>query len=288
MVNDLFEKSGYGIISIGSIGNSIASVYSRCDEMLPLFYRTELPKSKYVKIFSFARARKNEEQNILKWYQKNISHQEINKLLKNDIIEKLGSYACFGNEQLEIYERLAGSTNVGMKDFVKMDHNIIIYCGLTGIFTDIFRKGNIYDKRKILYSFARDAEFMKVILMQFYMDNPRSQIYVCGIPDILGISYIYDRYIKQAVNLIPNAIYIKGVSRNVLSKLEGQKDMDIHYSKPEYLCLLNRIMDAIIKNFYILPFKGNILKNLAEYSYLEELQDTRSLGDSNIIKSIIE
>lgn len=64
--------------------------------------------------------------------------------------------------------------------------------------------------------------------------------------------------------------------------------MDIHYSKPEYLCLLNRIMDAIIKIFYILPFKGNILKDLAEYSYLKELQDTRSLGDSNIIKSIIE
>lgn len=286
-INSLFEKSEYGLIPLGSIGNSIASGYSRCDEMLPLFYRTELPKSKYIQIFSFARARKNEEQNILRWYNKNISHQEVNRLLKNDIAEKLGHYACFGKEQSEIYDRLAVSTNMGMRDFVKMNHSIIIYCGLTGTFTDIFRKGNVYDKRRILFSFAKDAEYMKTILMLFYMDNPESQIYVCGIPDILGVSCVYDRYIKQAVSSIPNALYVKGAPRNIFSKLDGQKEMDIHYSKPEYLILLNHILEAIIKNFYILPFKGKMLKDLAEYSYKEELCDTKSLGDIKIIKSIV-
>lgn len=258
--------------------------------MIPLLYRTNLQESEYVKLYSYARVRKNQEVNVLKWYTQNISHQEINQLLIKDILEKKGKYACFGNEQLKLYEKIANSKNSGFKDFIKLENNIIIYNGLTGTFTNILRKGNFFDKKKILLSFIKDAKYLQAILNQFYLDNPTSQIYVIGIPNImnLNLTHIFDYYLKSAALSIPNAIYINGETRNFCLKFNHQQEYDIHYSKPEYLLLLNRIFMNIQNNFYTLPFKGKLLADLAKYSQDMELQYKNSKTDIKVVYKIIK
>lgn len=288
-LNLLFSKSEYNKISIGSIGNSISSGYSKCDEMMPFLYRSGLQSIECTDLYSYARVRKNEEQNIFKWYTENISHKEINTFLIGDILEKKDRYAHFNQENLAQYQKLAASQEIGFKDFVQLNHNIIIYNGLTGTFTNVLRKGNRKDKLQVLSSFSKDAKFLRAILFQFYLDNPSTQIYVCGIPDVLGlhISSVYDFYIKNAIKAVPNAMFVKGQSRNMASKLPNQIESDIHYNKVEYLSLINRILAEIIDDFYVLPFKGNLLNSLSEYSKSVELSDPKSHGNLEEVNKII-
>lgn len=292
-VAKLFENiDGNKPLNISSMGNSISSGYSKCDEMIPLLARTSLYKEGYqdVNFYSYARVRRNEERNVLNWYDVNIEHMEINNLLIADILAKEEQYARFGERELGEYQKFAKRTNLGMQDYVQLDKNIIIYNGLSGSFTDTLRKGNIHDKAKLLSCFKKDYEDLKALLKQFYRDNPHVQVYVCGLPDFMewGITSLYDKYIRLAVASVPNAIYVPGSSRNFLCRLENQKELDIHYNQVEYLMLLNRVFESIIKNYIKIAFKTDVLSELKEYSQAVEMVCTTSKGESEIVWKIIQ
>ena len=286
----LFTDCGISQINMGSVGNSIASGYTKCDEMLPLFERTSLIDCSYnINFFSYARVRRNEEFNVLNWYHQNISHQEINLLLIADIMAKRKKYANFGDVQSKKYEAMKKRTNIGMRDYVKLENNIMIYNGLSGTLTDIVRKGDACDRVTLLRCFKNDCEYLKMFLTELYLDNPCMQIYICGLPDILGlgISNIFDEYIKKAVKSVPNAVYIKGAARNMLSILDGQIELDYHYSRPEYLHLMCSVWKSILENYIPMCFKCEMLRNLKKYSKVVELTDTTSKGEKEIINSIV-
>lgn len=287
---NLFYSLNMFHVPLASVGNSIASGYSKCDDMLPLLARSSIyEKTDMFDLYNFARVRRNEERKIIQWYKSNISHGEINKLLIDDILAKVGKYASFSNQNLKVYEKMRDRTDMGFMDFVKLDNNIIIYNGLTGSFTDRIRKGNFQDRLKLFSGFIDDFENLKSLLYQFYLDNPGMQVYICGIPDFLGIgiSNKFDRYIINAIKDVPNARYIPGSSRNVFSKLSGQKEFDIHYSVPEYLNLLNRVYKEILKSYIPLKIKNSMLNKIALYSAQNEDFSTTSMGSSTDIEQII-
>ncbi|MCX4322454.1 MAG: hypothetical protein OSJ59_05765 [Lachnospiraceae bacterium] len=287
---DMLRVCGSIPLSIGCVGNSIASGYSKSDEMLPFFARTKLFQLKEdIRFYSFARVRRNEELNVLKWYNQNISHRKINTLLLDDLKAKVGRYACYTKRQEQTYRQIMHCTDLNFQECIQLKNNILIYFGLSGTFTDIFRKGNLTDKIKIFQSFRKDFEYLKMILTEIHMANPQIQVYVCGLPDVMGIGLTnqFDRYIKKAICAVPNAVYIRGVSRNVLSILNGQKELDYHYNKAEYLCQLCGIWEAVLQNYIPIKFKNDILIQLAQYSDEVELYDTTSKGNAEKVKEII-
>ena len=98
---------------------------------------------------------------------------------------------------------------------------------------------------------------------------------------------MYDKYMKKAVQMVPNAVYVKGASRNYFSMLEGQKEIDYHYSKPEYLRVLCNVWKAVINNYIKLEYKNDILNELMKYNKEVEFQDTVSKGDPDMIRRCI-
>ena len=289
---EMLEKLGVRKLNIASVGNSISAGYSKCDKILPFLMRSNIYKlSSDINYFSYARIRRNEDINILRWYNSNISHKDINALNIDDIAEKQHAYIQkhWDDQTLKNYEDIASKNNIGFRDFNLLDDNIIIYNGFTGEFTDIIRKGNSSDKIRILKSFKRDMENAKLILTQMYLDNPNTQVYVCGLPNIqgTGIISLLDKYIKEICAQIPNTIYLPGTIRNSLFYLEGQKEFDIHYSQPEYLDLWNNITKSMIENYVPKKFIITVLERLKKYSASIELESTASKGSEEVISQII-
>ncbi len=287
---EMFRECRINQLNMGCVGNSIASGYSKCDEMIPFWVRSHLYLSNQnINFYSFARIRRNEELNILKWYNKNISHSKINQLLIDDLKVKQKRYACYGNKQRCEYEEMMNKTNIGFRDYIQMENNIIVYCGLSGTFTDIFRKGNGKDKQQILKSFQKDFGHLKAFLMQVYLDNPKVQVYLCGLPDIQGmkLTNLFDIYIKKAIKTVPNAVYVKGVSKNIFTINKNQKELDYHYNKPEYMNLLCEIWKSVLNNYIPMKFKNEVLFGLAQYSNEVEVKDTTSKGNPDVIENII-
>lgn len=289
-VMQLFSDCKTDSINMGSVGNSIASGYSKCDEMIPFFARSHiLQHEDNISFYTYARVRRNEEINVLNWYSSNLIHRDINMLLMSDILVKKEKYAGFNDRQKDLYERMANTTNIGFRDYIHLSNNIMIYSGLSGTLTDILRKGDSADRKKLLNCFRSDFEYLKMFLIQAWLDNPRLQIYVCGLPDVMGMGLInmFDKYMKKAVRLVPNAVYVKGATRNYFSMLEGQKEIDYHYSKPEYLQLICNVWESILNNYIMLNYKNDILYELMKYNKQVEFEDTTSKGDSMKIKQLI-
>lgn len=252
-------------LAIASVGNSISSGYCKCDFMLPLLNRTDLFQNNPTNIYfyNFSRVRKNDEQEILDWVNKNIAHKEINQILEEDIKIKMSRYARFDETQLEQYMQLQKRENIGLKDFIQLNDNIMIYNGLTGSFTFNLRYGKGIQKFTIVQDFRKDYSSLKKLLQKFYEINPMMQIYICGLPNVmnLNLNQLLDNLILDAIKNYPNVIFVEGVSKNFFLKLKGQQVSDIHYNAPEYLRLLNNIFEAIIKNYLNKFIKNTFIQN---------------------------
>lgn len=290
---EILEKLGVKNLNMASVGNSLSAGYSKCDKILPFTMRSNIYKlSKNVNCFSYARVRRNEDINILRWYNNNISHKEINALNIDDIAVKQHAYVekHWDEQTLKNYEDIAIKNNIGFKDFNLLDNNIIIYNGFTGEFTNAFRKGNTSEKITALTAFKKDVENAKLVLNQIYIDNPNTQVYVCGLPNIMGsgIISVLDKHIKNICKQIPNTVYLPGVIRNSFFYLDGQKEFDIHYSQPEYIELWNNITKAMIDNYVPKKFIISLLEKLKQYSLLVEKESTISYGDEQVIEQIIK
>lgn len=295
---EMLEKLKIKNFNIATVGNSISSGYSKCDRILPLIMRSHIYKlSKEtdidVNFYSYARIRRNEDYNVLRWYNSNITHDEINDLNISDIAVKSHAYVdkYWEENTLNNYKTMTQNGKMGFKDFIFLDNNIVIYNGLTGGFTNAVRKGKITDKLKILQAFKKDIEDAKLNLIQFYLDNPNVQVYVCGLPNIMGtgIISILDRYIKKMFKNLPNVVYVPGVIRNSFFYLDGQKEFDVHYSQPEYLHLLNNITRGILENYTHKKFENSLLTKLENYSRINEKESTTSQGcEIEVLKIIRE
>lgn len=289
---EMLNKANIKNLNLISVGNSISAGYSKCDEITPFLMRSNIYKlSDNIDYYSYARVRRNEELNIFKWYSNNVTNETISKLNIDDILVKEGKYAQnkWNDQTLEDYKNLSNGQNIGFKDLNINGNNIIIYNGLTGVFTNALRKGNIQDKLKLFKSLKQDLQNFKLVLTQFYIDNPHTQVYVCGLPNIMGTGIIsfLDSTIKQICDYFPNVVFLPGTIRNSFFYLEGQKEFDVHYSVPEYIDLWNNITNSINDNYISNKLKLSLLKELTEYSLEVEKESTVSKGDEQQVYKLI-
>lgn len=290
---EMLERLRINNLNLASVGNSISAGYSKCDKILPFVMRSNIYQlSDNINYYSYARVRRNEDKNILRWYNENISQKDITTLNIDDIYIKKDTYVekHWDDQTLKNYENLANKDNIGLKDFNCLDNSIMIYNGFTGEFTNALRKGTIQEKLKVMECFKRDFANARIVFAQIFHDNPNTQLYVCGLPNAMGTGIIstLDKYIKDLCDEFPNTIYLPGVIRNVFFQLEGQKTFDIHYSQPEYIQLWNNITKIMIDNYVSTNFKIQLLTKLKEYSLQIEYQSTISKGDEKEIFAIID
>lgn len=288
----LLQKLNINHLNLVSVGNSISSGYSKCDQLVPFLMRSNLYCHKDLfSFYSFARIRRNEDANILDWYRRNISHREINLLLVDDIIARKDAYVdkYWGNDTIDQYMSFVNSPDIGFQDCNKRGNTLIIYNGFTGRFTDIIQKGSFYDQRKLLSCFQKDYQDAYFVLKSFYMDNPHTQVYVCGLPNLSGVNMpiICNQYIKKLCQQIPNTVYLNGTFRNTFFYLDGQKEFDVHYNVPEYLCLWNNITSTMTSSYLSTKLKCDLLCALRDYHLAVERISTTSHGNTLEIENIL-
>lgn len=280
-------------ISLISVGNSLSAGYSKCDEILPFLKRGNIYNSSNdINFLSYARVRRNEEKNIIRWYLENLSDQHIGELNIKDIAAKKAFYAVDWSSDIpNSYRELYKDKPVNFRDQVQLnDNNVIIYNGLTGVFTNNFRNGTNKEKIKILSAFKEDIINFKQFLNTIYLESPKTQVYVIGLPNIMGTGIIsaLDYQIKKIIKQFPNVVFVKGTIRNSLFYLDNQQEFDVHYSQPEYLSLWNNLTEAMINNYSSLKLRLEVLNELKNYSEKEEYKNTLSKGDLKDISVIIK
>ncbi len=289
----MLEKLGIEKLNIASVGNSISAGYSKCDKIMPFLMRSALyNQSDNINYYSYARVRRNEEINVLRWYNRNISHPEINALNIDDLVVKKHAYVqkYWNGSTIKNYEELANAKKDGLRDFNLMDNSIIIYNGLTGAVTNAIRRGTVKDKLKFWKNFRKDIIDCKLLFSQIYLDNPHTQVYICGLPNIAGTRLIncFDNIIKELTNEIPNLVYSPGTIRNSLFYLDEQKEFDVHYSRPEYLEALNNVTEKMLENYVTKKLTNSLIEQMREYSLAVEEESTIAVGNEEEIKKIVD
>lgn len=198
---------------------------------------------------------------------------EINKKIQIDLSDSeraMGSFYITDQDK-EKYFPTKIEDDIGLREIVEINEkdtaNIIIYNGLTGAFLDVLtRKGNIFNAFK---AFERDLGNFKAFIKYVYLVNPCTQVYVCGIPNILGIGLfrkINKKAKKECFNY-PNVTYVDSVKTKFIYSKEGKKYIDIHYDDEEYIKMninvFKSISDNYIKNNLFIEF-DNIIRKYAE------------------------
>lgn len=290
----IIDESIYGQVHFVSVGNSISAGYSKCDIIKPFLKRSaiyQLGGSNY-EYYSYARVRRNEDSNILTWYNKDFTNETMATLNVNDILAKKGKYveAKWDDSIIDEYFNLSNGKVIGLKTLNGLGNNIIIYNGMTGIFTNIWRNGELRDRKRILSAFKEDLGSFDAFLRQVYIDNPNTQVYVCGLPNIqgTGIISVLDKFIIKICSKYPNVVFVPGTIRNAFHRLEGQQEFDVHYSSPEYTILWNQITEAMITNFKSTQLKSSLLSRLQQYSLETEKRSTISTGNVAATDLIID
>ena len=188
--------------------------------------------------------------------------------------------------------------------------NIIIYNGCTGSFLDNISRGSIV-KGLTLKGFKRDFSSLEAILKYINTknryDNTNTQIYICGVPNFLGIniSEIINKNLKKIANKFPNAIYIEPVKSKLfyhelnLNEIENNevknlkkkiKDMllkiDIHYDEMEYLKLNTKIISSIQDNYILID--SLIKLDRFFYKFNQELEKKEELLTNTEIQNNLD
>ena len=254
------DKKNY--LSLTSLGNSIATGYSGKDMIKPLLLRNEslelVLKMNHINLetHSFARAQDNCDEHIFNWLINNTLENEINKMVHMDFGKEETSMLNPGlnEENLEKYYPMYSDNNKGLRDIIANNDldraNIVVYNGYTGSFLDnITRKGKHFN----LYGFKRDLISLEAVLKYIYLTSPNTQIYVVGVPNLLGINItqLINKNLKRLCMLYPNITYVNGVAAlHLIAKSDGKIAFDPHHTELEYLNLNKNIISSINKNYF--------------------------------------
>lgn len=281
-----------------SLGNSIATGYSMKDMIKPLLLRNEQlkPILKWNGIdtnyHSYARAQNNNDDHIFEWISKNIKESEINRQVHMDFGHKETSMYTynFTEEDVNKFYPLDLDNDMGIKDLISINEektaNIIVYNGYTGSFLDnITRKGKHYST----YGFKRDLVSLEAVLKQIYYLNPNTQVYVCGVPNLLKIhaTDLVNRKLKKVCLLYPNVTYVESAPGNLIYKKDGSLTIDPHHSIFEYLILNKNIIKSINNNYFKNKMFAEFDQALRKYSQMGEFENHDIRNDKVVIDTLI-
>ena len=175
--------------------------------------------------------------------------------------------------------------------------NIVIYNGCTGSFLDnITRNGKLTEK--LTYGINRDTYGLEAILKYIQsenrINNTNTQVYICGVPNFLGIniSEIINKKLKNIAEKYSNVNYIEPIkSKFFYEPINSEKDNklkpDIHYNEEEYLELNNNIIKSIIDNYLITEAIINIDRQFYYFSSNLEIENQDLINNPDYVQSYI-
>lgn len=309
---NFFYKNKIKHFRITSLGNSIATGYSIYRTTKPLLLRNK-NLVETLKLFNittdiyhFARAQNNSDEHILEWLLTNTKQSDINELNRHDFN---GSFNRMPNkitfDKINEYYPNQIEKDLGLSDVVSNKDtntaNIIVYNGCTGSFLDNLSRGNIL-KGLSLQGFNRDILSLEAILKyintQNRYNNSNTQVYICGVPNFLGIniSEIINRKLKRIALEFPNTTYVEPVKSKVFykeieanenEKLESLQSkikqsllkIDIHYDEEEYLKLNNNIISSIHDNYLLIDSLICVDRLFYQFSKKIELERLKITGE---------
>lgn len=271
------NENGITSVNLTSVGNSIATGYSMNDSIKPLLLRNEelINRSNFeLNIRAYARAQDNNDEHIFDWFLNNIKQSDINKKVQLDFTSEKGMpHKTINEEEVKKYYPIEITDDIGLRDLTKQkgEHlaNIIVYNGITGSFLDnVTRKG----LHKNLYGFKRDLVSLESSLKLIYLLNPYTQVYVCGIPNILGLhlTNLINKDIKKICKMYPNCCYVSPSIQNLFYMKDGKIVGDVHYNQDEYLNLNKNILEAIMNNY--IPMKALTEFDIAMKKYSDSAE----------------
>ena len=321
-LGSLLASNGIKKLRLTSVGNSIASGYSLVRTTKPLLLRNESIKNVLDKFninlerHNFARAQNNNDEHINEWLLTNKKESEINKLniLDYDKNSKIHMQTNeLTDEKIKDYYPISIKEEKGMQDIILESNddlaNIVIYNGATGSFLDnITRNGTL--SHKLTYGIKRDItsieSTLKIIQNNKRNNNTNTQVYLCGVPNYLGlnITNIINKKLKKLEKEYANVVYVSPVKAkffykkynlNENSSIKTIQDfirkiklpsIDIHYDEIEYLEFNNSILKAIINNYENTKALINLDRQLYRLSSFIE-QDQSLIENKNKITNII-
>lgn len=305
---NFFYKNQIKHFRITSLGNSIATGYSIYRTTKPLLLRNKnlikTLKSFNITtdIYHFARAQNNSDEHILEWLLNNEKQSDINKLNRYDFNDTInGLPTKITSEEINEYYPDDIEKDLGLNDIVANKDakiaNVIVYNGCTGSFLDNMSRGSIL-KGLSLQGFNRDILSIESILKYINTQNrynySNTQVYICGVPNFLGInlSEIVNRKLKKIASEFPNTVYVepvkskffyKELEANENDKLENLQTrikqllfkIDIHYDEEEYLKLNNNIISSINDNYLLVDSLISIDRIFYQFSKKIELEEIK-------------
>lgn len=297
---ELFLKLGISRINFTSVGNSIAAGYSTIDEIIPLLLRNEQflkdLKVNHINfdIYNFTKTQDNCDSHIFKWLTNNTKQSDINKQNQVDLCSgpKCLTRNPITYEKADEFYPLLPDKNIGLRDILletgKDLSNIMIYNGCTGSFLDnIFRGGSGF---WWLDKFKMDLTSLECFLKTSYHYNPNTQIYVCGIPQILtiNIAFAVNKCIKRICSRYLNATYVEPVSMHFIYR-KGQKfSFSLHPNQWEYLNLICNIFTSIKNNYIKNKFFVELDNTLSNLNYVARYENDLNINKGYTINEILE
>ena len=280
-LKDLFNRLGIKNFRLISMGNSIASGYSMLRTTKPLLLRNDSLKSILahggvnVDTHHFARAQNNNDKRVHSWLTKNIKESEMHAMNRTDYaVTEDGKVSPTGmiangltSADMDRYYPTEMKDDKGLGDLVydsdKDLANIVVYNGATGSFLDgLTRNGSI--GQQLNHGVKRDISGIEStlddILANNRENNCNTQVYLCGVPNLLGIhvSGLINYRLRKLAKKYPNVTYVEPVKAKMLNAQldrEGnettKKGIDIHYNENEYREFNNNIVEAIVDNYEI-------------------------------------
>jgi len=291
----LFNELNIKDMNITTVGNSVMFGYSAKDESTYLLDRNiEFINNEDIEVnkYNYARPQDNYDAKLLYFLNNNTRISELNNMLYMDLISP---YTGVNNDYVDKEEilndfPLSVKNDLGLQDIIKQDKdaNIILYSGCTGNFLNVVTRGG--DLGEIFNSFDADISSIEAFIQTTYSLNPRTQIYISGVPNVLNINLtdIINNDLQKMCDKYPNVTYVESAPLKLIYNTEDGNKVDIHYDKKEYDLFIANYLNAIAENYVSNDICISLDLALSETS--EYIQfDNRELRDNySYTKEIIE
>ena len=165
--------------------------------------------------------------------------------------------------------------------------NIVVYCSGTGSFLDALTRRGTFGQQAY-HGVNKDMASVNAVLESIEINNRSNngtaQVYLSGIPNLLGIrviSNLINYKIKRVAKQFANVVYLSpAVSRMFNRRVDKEGNeafgfgVDVHYNENEYLKFNINILKSIMKNYVKLKSLIKLDRELEKLSTKIELVET--------------
>lgn len=287
----MLDSNDIQSVNMVAVGNSISFGYSAKDDIIPLLLRNEkLANDPRINMYHYSRAQFNCDGHFLEYMSKDYHISDINSIVRNDLSSETSglNHDYITQQQIDEYYPLTLDYDPTLSELISEDDsvNIIIYNGDTGLFLDRLTINGDFS-----YSaFEEELYDVDYFCKNIYLNNSKTQIYLCGIPKYLNIGLsdaLVNNKIKEIADRYTNVTYVEPAASRVLYDTENGLQGDMHYNKDEYLILNKNIINSINENYVSNMLATEIYKSLIELSADFEFNDIDNRFNMSMVEELI-